>query len=237
MTLRSAIDRLFKPRPLAGESEANMADDNKSAAVAGGSATASGGAVDINKVIADAIGPVLESIKGITGQLGELAKNQKVLADTYVQAAGEKGAAAKTPAADGAATPLTLDAVTKLLDEREAKRSEGATKKAAREKFIAEQLKGVPEVYHSLLGDDEKAWAAKADEIRGKVKADVAALGAKLPDVAGDVTAAGTAKHPEAKADFSKLTADQKIALGLKSRPIGGTAAAPTPPATTASKP
>lgn len=153
---------------------------------------------------------VASAVKPLQTQLGELAANQKVLGDTL--------AASKPIGAEDVAKT-----VSELLDKRGAAQASGERRKA----FVAEQLKGIPDSYHSHLGDDESKWAEKAVEIRTKLKADLAGMGLKLPDVAGEAGpgSGATAKAPAVTTDLSKLTADQKIALGLKARPVPGTVA------------
>ncbi len=60
-------------------------------------------------------------------------------------------------------------------------------------------MKGVPAAYHGKLGTDPAKWPAEEQAIRDGFKADLAAIGAKVPDVSGG-TAAGTAGSAEVTA-------------------------------------
>lgn len=173
---------------------------------------------DVQKLVADTVAAALAPV---TAALADLGKNQKVLADTLASLP-PSGAPENVKGGTGP-TALSLEDVAKLLDEREAKAKAGAASAAKRAAFVAEKLKGVPEAYHHLLGDDEGKWEENAKAAREKLKADLTALGAKLPDVTGDAApATGNAggTPPTAKPDLSKLNADQLIALGLKQRPV-----------------
>jgi hypothetical protein len=155
------------------------------------------GALDataIGKLINDAIGAAL---KPITDGLGELAKNQKVLADTF--AADQQKAAEAAKAAAAATTtdakkgeppkPLTLEDVTKVVNDSVANqlktREEAAASTEARNKFIGEKLKDLTPAYQNLLGNDPAKWAAEEQQIRDKFKAEITAAGLKIPDVGG----------------------------------------------------
>lgn len=197
------------------ETEANMADESTAASSGGtASAAASSGNADLSKLVsaavALAIAPLAEQLGALGKAHGDLAANQKVLADTLASS-----------------KPVGADEIAKTVEAALEKRGQAQASGDRRKAFVAEQLKGIPDSYHAHLGDDETKWGEKAVEIRAKLKADLTAMGVKLPEVSGEPGpgAGATAKAPAVTTDLSKLTADQKIALGLKARPVPGTVA------------
>lgn len=145
----------------------------------------------VNAAIATALKPITDALK-------PLADQQKILADTIAHDVKVKAdeAAAKAEAAkkDGPgkaadAKPLTLEDVARHTQEAITKalaaQKEQAQSSAARESYMAEKLKGLPPVYQKLLGNDPAKWAAEEQTIRDQFKADAAAAGLTVKDVAG----------------------------------------------------
>lgn len=144
------------------------------------------------------------TVTSLAGQLAETAKNQKVLADTF---------AASKPL-DGEALAKT---VAENVDKALATRTAAGDVAAKRTAFIAEKLKTVPSFAHDKLGNDPAKWDDEAKAINEAWKAESARLGLKVPDVSG-ATTGGAA--PTTTVDYSKMSADEKIALGLKKYPV-----------------
>lgn len=173
----------------------------------------------------DAIDQVTKIVTdAIAGQAAGAVKPEDVskAVDVALAAALEK-----LPKADGAS--IKLDDVKKLVaDELAAAQATQATakadadkaaaRKAKRDAFVAEKLKGVPAVYAALLPDtdDDAELSAAEATIRERFRSDLAASGLKLADVGNNAT--GTAVDA---ADVAKLSPQDKIAVGLKA---GGSA-------------
>lgn len=150
------------------------------------------------KAATDAVAAaVTDAVKPLNDQLQQLGQKveQAATAETVEQAVAEKlGAAQAEQQSD-----------------------------AARQKFVAENLADVPEVYLAELGDDPAQFEAHAKAIREQYKADLDKAGVKAPDVGGKP---GGGKPADA-VDTSKLSPMEKIQMGVsqtsgdKSRPPG----------------
>jgi hypothetical protein len=159
---------------------------------------------------------VAESLKSVTGTLTELAKNQKVLADTL---------AAQAPAAD-AKKSLSAEDVQKLVADgvRAAteQQQQTAEQKAAREAFIKDEKNGLaklPAAYVGQLGPDPTKWAEQAKAITETFKADFTAAGGKVENVGGAAREGGDAsgEKPAANKKFSGLAeGTEKFASEIK---------------------
>lgn len=177
----------------------------------------------IVKTATEEVGKQFKSVlDGLSGQVAELSKNQKVLADTFAAEKEALKAASKTT--DTAAKSLTADDVLKLLDERDSKRQETAEQKAKREAFIADPNNGLANfvkvpigksLVDAKIGADPSKWADEAKAIVAQVESS----GIKMPDVGGagrdggKTPADGGAAVPK----FANLTEGQrKFAEGLK---------------------
>jgi hypothetical protein len=201
---------------------------------------AAGGAAFDPKALQDAVAAgIAAGQKPLLERLGAL---ELKLATPGGTAAG--GAAAGATAAGGDAgskdakeKPLSAADVARLLDERDAKRSQASDLAQKRQSFVGEKLKDLPAAYQSLLGSDPAQWPAEEQRLRQQFQADFKVAGGKVADVGGG-NAGGA--PPAATVDMSKLSAVQKIALGLKTQGMpdrsgtAATAAAATGTAATA---
>jgi hypothetical protein len=142
-------------------------------------------------------GLITAALKPVTEAMTAMQANQKVIADTMaadaaaktkVEADAAKAAAAATPTptpATATLAPLTAEAVSKLLNDTLATRDQQAQSTAARNAFLAEKMKDVPAAYRGALGNDPAKWTAEEQKIRETLKADLSAMGAKVPDISG----------------------------------------------------
>lgn len=137
--------------------------------------------------LAEAVTPLVNS--NLAAQLAELAKNQKVLADTM--AADKKAAAEAAKGTEGKEAKenaLTPEAVQKLIADALAAQQKitqsSAAKTAARQKIIDTKLKEVPPEFLAALPDtdNEAELAAAADKIVARVNE---VLKVKQPDLGG----------------------------------------------------
>jgi hypothetical protein len=137
-------------------------------------------------------------------QIEELARNQKILADTIASGSGIVGA----------------DGVKKLIADDHAAREQTAQQKAAREAFIKDAANGIaklPAAYVNQLGTDPAKWADEAKRIAGDWKSDAQAAGFRLPDTGGAGREGGDATGDGFKTEETR-TAAQLLAAGLQKR-------------------
>lgn len=169
----------------------------------------------VNAAIGAAVKAALDPI---TSGLGELAKNQKVIADTLAADKAAAEAAAKAAPADEAKA-LTAADVAKLLDERDAKRQAGQNATAARDAWIAKNASKLPEAYRKLIPATEDAAAIEkaGKEAAAAFEADFKASGAVAPAAAGTGAAAGAAAA--GTVDLTKLSESQVREMALKQLP------------------
>lgn len=169
-----------------------------------GTAAAQGtGALDaaaVQKLVTDT---VTAALKPLGDSLGELAKNQKVFADTLMADAAKAAEAAKAKTdADkktDAPKPITLEdvqsAITNSLTSAFKTRDDAAATSTLRNSFIGEKMKDLPPTYQSQLGNDPAKWPTEEQAIRDRFRAEMAAAGFKVPDVgagnAGGETGSG----------------------------------------------
>jgi hypothetical protein len=162
--------------------------------------------------------------KPLVAQVGDLAKNQKVIADTIAATP----AAPATPAAskDDKPKALTADEVDALLTRKLAEAQAKGAKSADRQAFIDTKMKDVPAAYRGKLGDDPAQWAAQEQAIRGEWAADLKAVGFTPPNVGGGAGGAG-GTTPAAKAvDETKLSGAQLLSIAVEESAVPSRAAA-----------
>jgi hypothetical protein len=165
---------------------------------------AASGGLSIDQVNA----AVAAALKPITDTLKSLGDNQKILGDTLAAlppAKAEDKKQADRPAG------LTLDAVQKLLDDRD----KAASAKTQREQLVSQLVKdklgGNAALAAALTGETPEQLAASADKLAASLKP------ATPANVGGAATGGGT--PPAAQPiDTSKLSPTQLIAAGLRSR-------------------
>lgn len=186
---------------------------------------ADSGKIDVAAITKTVTDEVMKAVKAATeplaGQLAELAKNQKVLADTYAADKAAADKAADDKAADKAAQPLTAEQVQKLVSDALAAKEQTAQSKAEREAFIASAESGLgklPKTYLAKLGADKAKWAEEAKAIVAEFEADFKASGGKVPDVGGANREGGdTATGKPGVSKFANLTDGQrKFAESIK---------------------
>jgi hypothetical protein len=130
----------------------------------------------------------------------------------------------KAKPAEAEVKPLSADDVVRLLDARDSKLSA----LAARQEFISKKMSKLPAAYQAKLGNDPAKWPVEEQVIREEFRADLKSMGVKVPDLGGEGTEE-TVLSPAAAVDLSKMTASQKIGIGLsKSRPARGPSLATT---------
>jgi hypothetical protein len=188
---------LFRRSPHTGGRKANVAETTTTA-----TPPANSGGIDqaaLAKAIADGIA---EQLKPITEQLGKLTAP-----------AAPATQAAPAAAATTADKPLTLADFQKLLDDRDKQNQSRQQLESSKGKFVADKLKDLPPVYQGLLGNDPSKWAAEEQDIRTRFKADFKAAGGTVEQVGADGSAGAA---PGGAIDLSKMTALEKMALGLK---------------------
>jgi ABC-type transporter Mla subunit MlaD len=161
----------------------------------------------VEKIVGNVVGTAISTaLKPLSDTIGELTKNQKVLADTYaadkkvaedavkVAADAAKKDAAKNDA--GAPKPLTAEEVAKQTADLIAKalgdRDKAQQSSQQRNAFVAEKLKGLPPAYADKLGNDPAKWADEEKTLRENFKADMEKLGLKVPAVGGNPGGQGT---------------------------------------------
>lgn len=174
---------------------------------------------EIKKLVTDSIAGALKPINDALAPLGDVIKNQKVLADTMAADAKAKADAAAAAAEEAKknptttttaappAAPLTAEAVAKLAADAVTAamdaRDKAAKSSTERDAFIADKLKGIPAIYAAKLGSDPAKWAAEEQAIRETFKADLAKVpGVTVKDVGGGEPGGSTS---------TTQTADQKI--------------------------
>lgn len=169
------------------------------------SPAASGGLTidQVQKAIADALAPVAAALKPLSDSVAGLQKSHETLA---------KGQEAMQAAAGKALTP---EALTKAVADQLAAQNTAAAQGKAKGDFVAEHLKGIPEIYHGKLGADAAKWADEAKAIREGFQKDLAAAGIKAPPV-GSAAAVAGAIDPARAVDTSKLSGAELIALGVQ---------------------
>jgi hypothetical protein len=163
-------------------------------------ATGGGFTLDqVKAIVADAIKPFAEQIK-------EIGAQAKIANDTLAQLPPAKPESKPTGKTDG----LTLEAVQKLLDDRD----KAATAKAQREATIAglvkEKLGGNAALAAALTGDTPDQLAESADKLAASLKPVASA-----PHIGGAGRAGGTPPTQQA-VDYSKLPISDRMALGRK---------------------
>lgn len=172
-------------------------------ATQGGAASTAAPAID-HEALAKAMAPLIgaavaEAVKPLNERIEKL--------QAPAPAAETKTAAGK----ENAPKPLSLEDITKLLDERDG-RNRSAQQ---REQFQQSKLADLPAAYRHQLGTDPAKWAAEEQTIRAQYREDLAKAGVKAANVGG--TSPGGAKPADAPpADLSKMNGTQKILLGLK---------------------
>jgi len=112
---------------------------------------------------------------------------------------------------------VTKDQVAQAVRDSVATQTASAEKSRSKTDFVAQNLKGVPSIYATKLGDDPAKWGDEAKVARETFQADLKAAGVKAPPLGSDPAAgtAGTAT-PAQVADTSKLTGYDLIAMGVK---------------------
>lgn len=166
---------------------------------------------------------VTTQIASLTTAVAGLAAGQQKLVDalSQQQAATQQQQPAGKPGA------LTADDVGRIVGEKLQAFQTSQQQSQQRQQFVGDKLKDVPAVYHTLLGNDPAQWPQQEQKIRDQFKADLAAAGVKAPSVSGDAGTGGSATPAgTAAVDVNKLSATQKIEMGLKqSPPARGTSA------------
>lgn len=128
---------------------------------------------------------------------------------------------------DGLANAPTADAVSKAVTEAIAAQSATQEKAGARQKFIAEKLKGIPDAYHSHIGDDPAKWDEQEQNLRKVLRGDLEKLGVKAdnlggtpgtPGTTGDGTpgSGGNPRPVTAAVDTSKLSGIELLRMGVQ---------------------
>lgn len=142
-----------------------------------------------------AIKPQLEKV----GQIDELVKNQKTIADTLAQLPPAKPAEKKEAVAGDAPKALDEAAVAKIVaDALAADRKNQQTtaeQKAARDAFVADPANGLaklPDAYKAQLGNDPAKWPAEAAALKGGWEKFVKDNNIPIPDVGGANREGGT---------------------------------------------
>jgi hypothetical protein len=206
-----ALLKFLKRSPEGDGKAIPMAESNQ----AGGAITA----ID-PKALADAIAQgVAAQLKPLTEQIAKLTEAKP---ETPVKEAPAKDA------------PLTLESITKMLDERDKARSSQTQLSDQRNQFLSQKMKDLPDPYKNQLGSDPTKWAVEEQAIRESFKTDFASRGGVVPNVNGDPPA--NAAKPGAVVDTSKMSSFDKIGQGLKTaKPSmmyiesAGAAASPAP--------
>jgi hypothetical protein len=167
------------------------------------------------KALADAISAgIAEQLKPLAAKLDQLTS----------PAPAPAAAAAVAPAATAAAAaekPLTLADIAKALNDRDQANAQRAALATSKQTFLDSKMKDLPGAYRAKLGDDPSKWTAEEQAIRSEFRADFKIAGGQATQVGGDVS---DGSSPETAVDTSKMTAIQKIELGLRlSKPSRGT--------------
>jgi hypothetical protein len=119
-----------------------------------------------------------------------------------------------------AETAKAVKPLQELLDDRETARDQKATLAASRRDYQGSKLKDLPGPYREQLGGDPVQWPAEEQRIRTAFRDDLKAMGVTVPNVGGDDSGGGagngTGAAPSQGVDISKMSAQQKVALGLK---------------------
>jgi hypothetical protein len=198
--------------------EPNVAKEQASAA---GAATID--QESVNKMVASAITAALPSIGTAIAEankplLEQIAKLQPAAA-TPAETAAKPGEA-------GAAKPLTLDDVTKVIKDTLGERDRTASTSAARQRFIDEKLKGLPAAYHLMIPqtDDAQQLEAAGKRARETFEADFKVQGGEKKSVGGETTGGAA---PAATVDLSKLSPIAKIQMGIKDSKPSATTSQP----------
>lgn len=173
---------------------------------------------------------VMASLKPQFDQVGELAKNQKILADTIKQLPPAQTEEQKTgESGKTKPEPVTAESIGKIVADQiaAAQKSQQASDQSRqqREQFIANRLKNFPPAYQNQLGNDPAKFEEEAKNIEQVFKTDATKFGWKAPSVGGEN--AGGQSPAAVKPDLSKLSASELIRMGVQqSKPGQQTAAA-----------
>jgi hypothetical protein len=171
-------------------------------------------------------------LAALTGIVGSLAESQKTIVSAVEKLTATPGTPPATGAAGAAGKPnaITLEDLTRVLDQRDQQRSAAAAKTAARQGFIESKMNDLPSAYRQLLPDTDDAGqlAAAEQRIRTQYQADFKTAGGKVPDVGGGTP--GGAPPAAGVVDVSKMSPTQLVEMGLKgSRPTGSVAPGTAP--------
>lgn len=137
--------------------------------------------------------------------------------------------------------PLTLDDLTRVLNDRDKQSRESADLASRRQTYVADKLKDLPPFAAAQLGNDPAKWPAEEQAARTQYREFMKSQGVTLPDVSGNPPASkaagGTTTPAGAPVDLSKMSPVQLIEMGLKNdgpAPTVGAAATRTQPAAVA---
>jgi hypothetical protein len=172
-------------------------------------------AIDYDK-LADAVAGKLG------GRLDALEQSQKQLRETFTQQpqAQSAGAGKTNNATDQ--QPLTAADVERLVTTNVTNAMKTLTtqmqQSAQREAFIGQHLSKLPTAYRAQLGNDPTKWETEARAIQQQYETDFKGAGGQTENKGG-ATNDGGQTAAAAKPDLSKMSATDKISLGLKSLP------------------
>jgi hypothetical protein len=177
---------------------------------------------DVEQIVSDALGKslktVTDAVTSISGTVGDLAKNQKVLADTMAAQAAPKPEEKK----EGEQKPLTIEDVGKAISDALGKQQQTQQQQQARGEFISKNLAKLPARFQQALGNDPAKWADEAKTIQGEYEQLVKSVGGKLENVGGADRDGGTtpAKQQLDASTAAKLP-NEEFAKRFLPRPPG----------------
>ncbi len=137
-------------------------------------------------------------------------------------------------------TAPTAESVSKAVTETFAAQQTQQTQVNARQEFISQNLKGIPDAFHSMVGNDPAKFAEQAQALRDALKT----AGVTVANVGGNASPANTQgrgdpKSVTAAVDTSKLSGIELLRMGVASssgkavQPGDSAKATATTPATT----
>lgn len=191
-----------------------MADDPKTPATPAGD---SGAKIDVDAITKAAVAAATQAATAAVSQaMAPLADQVKALQADLGKVANP-------------------EAIAKVVSDQLAASQASQTKIAARQAYVSEKMKDVPAAYLSQLGDDPAKFTENEQAIRTQLKADLAKLGVKAPDVGGTAPGGDPKKATDA-VDTSKLSGIELITMGVQGTSSSASAPADkaqaTPPAT-----
>jgi len=126
----------------------------------------------------------------------------------------------------------TPESITKTVTDAVAAQQTKQAQVSARQAFINEKLKGIPDAYHSHIGSDPAKFAEQEQALRNVFKSDLEKLGVKAdnvggnaaPNAGGDVAGtSGGGKPVTAAIDTSTLSGVELLRMGVQQTSATGT--------------